>query len=363
MRSTVLVLAAALVVHLPLPAIAQEPAWAAGDTWRWTVAGAYDGTREARVADGAPLRTLEVERVTPAGTADVTELRVTRTWAAPLRLSVEEKVTPRCVETPLTGKRCGNLTERWTFTPALDLMRGTAGWSQALHVEFARIDELGVLNGTGAWDETRTVQFVGLFNYTANAATYATWKYMASTDARDKAGPLGLMEYAPAIAQLVVWQVQPAGDTGSSSTNSDYLLSAATLVGGGATGGGTGTGGSDGGGGSGAGSGGGSGTGAGSGSGSGGGTSTGGNATGGGAHATGSGGNTTAGAGSGGTASSAGAGGAASGGTPSGGTAGPAAGGDGPVGPSAEERKLRASGPGAALVLLAVALLALRRRG
>jgi hypothetical protein len=125
MQPRILLLTMLAVALLLASAGAQGRSWASGDTWTYDVEGSKVGSLRVTAAEGG-ARTVEVDAThAPGSTANLTEEATTRTWAAPLRLAAESRVTNHCAAggglVPVT--RCGNVTQRWVYTPPLEIGR------------------------------------------------------------------------------------------------------------------------------------------------------------------------------------------------------------------------------------------------
>lgn len=189
-------------------AASAAPTWLAGDAWTWTLSGASNGERTATVqADGAGWRTEEVERVAGAS-GPLTETRITRTWAAPLQLRSEVHAFRHCIQVPVTGSACGNVTERWTYTPALDLVKGPfaedGAWTQAVQVEHVVQDELGVLDQSTTASETR--YFTVLRAVSGDAVSGAGWEFRMDNQTADSDDTATVFVFTPATEQFGEWR-------------------------------------------------------------------------------------------------------------------------------------------------------------
>lgn len=228
MRARGLLLASLASLALAGPVAAEGIAWLPGDHWTWSRPGAVTGSLDATVQSGA-LTTSEVERTTPGPGVNASEVRVTRAWAAPFQLLSETRVEVRCVALPV-GQACGNHTERWSYSPALDLVRAPltpgAGWTQSVRVAHEVQDELAPAGGSSdARDEVRHVRVRGAVNVSTGAGTLAGVDVAMDDEASDTDGAWEAWVYAPSAAQLASRSKATAGQE-----QVVWLLERASLV-------------------------------------------------------------------------------------------------------------------------------------
>lgn len=199
----------ALASLAPTAAAQEAPVWLPGDAWTWAREGSLGGEWQATIQAGSrgTLRSVEVERIPVAGTADATEARLVRTWAGALKLAAEERVELRCVDL-LLERQCGNSTQRWAYTPPLELvkapLKADATWSQSVSLDYFSHDELTTLMTNETRSEQRHFRVRSVGNVTTPSGSLAGFDIVMDTEAQDSDGTAEAWVYAPVVQHFAL---------------------------------------------------------------------------------------------------------------------------------------------------------------